>query len=894
MQRKISRLVAALLTIGLLSGPAVGKGFLRGAIYTSSSPLSLPLATQSNFSPTFLGSFKLPSGYSWAAGMSVSGSTLYVAEHVYDPADSAHYTLGMAAVTLPSLSSPAAYDGSNATASQLYAPSLPTTYVAPATYTATITPTTGAVTATFSSLPAGIAGGQGWYAYFENSSGSLIQDVLVTGVNGNTITFSPSLSSATYGANVQIHQWNPSIPWGQSDGYKIAGSMVSGGKLYMTGGTYYDGTCSDTGAQGTISGNVLTLTHAAGSLPVTAGMIVSGTGVPAYTYISAILSGPLAGAAVTTQPSGTLTNGTYTNVSLSNDSSSGTGAVATITVSGGVVSNISGGSITTAGSGYAIADTLYMPQASIPGATSNGVVTVTSITNGGDGNLQLANSQGTAIPNISTSQAFTFQANVGWILSANTDISASSWGIANTATGYSYNPSGLQPQEYSRRYAGVISPVPSTWQSLLGGPAFVGSGLGLSVLSCSVPPGPSFSVFDPSGVSSTGGSVSVTPALDYWTTGLQKEPGASPYSSLSYRSFAGPFPNPPSGPYNGTYTITSGNGTGPNGLTGATAFTLTSPFPNNGGTTGFLDTTSTATTGTDGNDLVATAPTGGWPQSWAANYWVGGQIYDLTRNSDCRPDSSTAVTAGNAGTITLHCPETVSMQSGDQYALTFFSSAPDAPYEVTFSDGEQRLVQMLYNSTSAPDPSVNVFATLTGCSSGQCSNTALTCTSCTTSVTIAPLGDAYSSEYDGPLGTEFIDPGSSSLLVLTMHQFGLASGRPYTGECGGGASGSNNLPVPPDTTVYMAPQIFAYKMQDIYNQEKGTGNIWTANPYSTWDFPGYANWTSATNGCVSPGAGIGTGSIGWATYDPVGGILYVAVAYSSNNEVVEEYSIPSL
>ena len=79
---------------------------------------------------------------------------------------------------------------------------------------------------------------------------------------------------------------------------------------------------------------------------------------------------------ITTQPTGALTNGTYSGVSLPNDSSSGSGCVAQIVVSGGVVTNVT---YTSPGSGYAIGDTLFIPSSAIPGATANGVVTIENV-----------------------------------------------------------------------------------------------------------------------------------------------------------------------------------------------------------------------------------------------------------------------------------------------------------------------------------------------------------------------------------------------------------------------------------------------------------------------------------------------------------------------------------
>jgi hypothetical protein len=80
---------------------------------------------------------------------------------------------------------------------------------------------------------------------------------------------------------------------------------------------------------------------------------------------------------ITTQPTGTLTDGTYPNVELITVTGTGTGAIATVVVSGGVVTTVT---ITAPGSGYSIGDTLGIPSADITGATANGVVTVATLT----------------------------------------------------------------------------------------------------------------------------------------------------------------------------------------------------------------------------------------------------------------------------------------------------------------------------------------------------------------------------------------------------------------------------------------------------------------------------------------------------------------------------------
>jgi hypothetical protein len=102
----------------------------------------------------------------------------------------------------------------------------------------------------------------------------------------------------------------------------------------------------------------------------------AGSTYTAAWYMGLVNGNGVATVSITTQPTGTLTNGTYTGVALADDSSAGVGAVATVTVSSGAVSAVT---ITAPGENYAIGDTLYIPSGSITGATANGVVTVATL-----------------------------------------------------------------------------------------------------------------------------------------------------------------------------------------------------------------------------------------------------------------------------------------------------------------------------------------------------------------------------------------------------------------------------------------------------------------------------------------------------------------------------------
>lgn len=96
-----------------------------------------------------------------------------------------------------------------------------------------------------------------------------------------------------------------------------------------------------------------------------------GSGINQFTFTGLILT-------LNTLVGGTTyTNGTYTNVTLTGGS--GTGAKATITVAGAVVTTVT---ITKAGNGYTVGDTLSATAASIGGTGSGFSIKVATINDG--------------------------------------------------------------------------------------------------------------------------------------------------------------------------------------------------------------------------------------------------------------------------------------------------------------------------------------------------------------------------------------------------------------------------------------------------------------------------------------------------------------------------------
>lgn len=153
------------------------------------------------------------------------------------------------------------------------------------------------------------------------------------------------------------------------------GSLVSGGAGY-TNGTYTNVPL----AGGTGTGATANLTVAGGIITV-ATINAPGTGYSVNDTLTLTSTTPGTPGAVKAgaigSPGSTYTNGTYTGVALTGGS--GTGAQATIVVSGAAVSSVT---ITAAGSGYKVNDSLSATAASI-GGTGSGFTWIVSLVTGG-------------------------------------------------------------------------------------------------------------------------------------------------------------------------------------------------------------------------------------------------------------------------------------------------------------------------------------------------------------------------------------------------------------------------------------------------------------------------------------------------------------------------------
>ena len=214
--------------------------------------------------------------------------------------------------------------------------------------------------------------------------------------------------------------------------------------------------------------------------------------------------------------------------------------------------------------------------------------------------------------------------------------------------------------------------------------------------------------------------------------------------------------------------------------------------------------------------------------------------------------------------------------------------AGDGPYQITFSDGEQRLVHLTNGNANVPDKLYTCNYGVTGCTSFP-ALTSCPASGCSTSVTVNPMGDNYFSEYDGPMGYGFIVPGSRSLLYISIHEYGPAGTR--GSGCNRGASGSNDTPIAGDTQNYRRVQITAYDLKQLYEAHQGQIPVYSISPYTFWDFPNWQAAANAPNGC----AGLaGNGSF---FFDPSDNILYGTFSsnnYGYGNMIVDEWRVNPL
>ena len=216
------------------------------------------------------------------------------------------------------------------------------------------------------------------------------------------------------------------------------------------------------------------------------------------------------------------------------------------------------------------------------------------------------------------------------------------------------------------------------------------------------------------------------------------------------------------------------------------------------------------------------------------------------------------------------------------------TAAPYGPYQVTFSDGEKRIVHLTNGNVDVPDDLYSCNYGVTGCSSFP-GLSGCPAVGCSNTVTINPMGDNLFSEYDGPVGYGFIVPGSRSLLFISLHQYGPSEARGL--GCHKNASGSNDAAISPDTGNYDRIQITAYDLSELYDARQGKIPVYSVSPYAFWQFPNWQLAANATNNCAKMA---GTGSF---FFDPTTNILYGTFSsntYGYGNMIVDEWKVNSL
>ena len=431
---------------------------------------------------------------------------------------------------------------------------------------------------------------------------------------------------------------------------------------------------------------------------------------------------------------------------------------------------------------------------------------------------------------------------LGWIATTSPSLSGT-WNAVNTTGQNAVTYIGRSAAQSSRYLAGPLSITPSIWTSLLGD-NFESGGPGFSVVSCAQSWGPAFQSFNVNNVSDSGGAVPVIAALGYYDAANEQIGG---------RVFSGPFPdqNGYSGPYYPATlsTIPAQNDTSETLVLPTTVISFTATVA----TTGEMNVTAFTSGAFSNNaityDLTGTGiPTGATMQPafdyspgatlTTGNYWEG--------DTPTTAISSETLTATPAG----------------------FQGAP--AWTVFFSDGSSA-IGTINGSTFTP------LAPLTGCVSTN---------PCTTSVTLAPMGDQYFSVYDGQNGGGFIVPGTSTYVAFFDHNYGIQRPKNSKSSCDPSSSESWWTPLYPDTQNYQTIGMYLFNMADLVAGYNGSQQPYAANPYGYLSFPDEANLVPTS--CVIGTLG-STYAIGWSYFDAATDIWYVATGRDPT--IIDEYKV---
>lgn len=448
----------------------------------------------------------------------------------------------------------------------------------------------------------------------------------------------------------------------------------------------------------------------------------------------------------------------------------------------------------------------------------------------------------------------------GWAALTPTSSIGTTWGNLNSAALSALFGTSISSNRFM---AGPLGMVPTIWQPYFG-TAYMTSGEGLSIASCGISQGPSFVSFNPSSITSAGAQINGTVGLGYTVT---------PSQQLTKINYSGPYPLTTT---TGYYPITLS--TPP--VAGATSATISLP-------TQVVTVTADLSNATVNNNLVVTAVT---PGDTISNSGISYTLSDTAgiltgANIGVMPAMSYAPgTALGTGTYILSnlVPGTA---TGDTVTMTPEGYETDVEaWEMFFSDGEIRLGTI--------SGSKFTFITAPVCSATSCqtiSASPLTCSpSCSTSAQIAPMGDAWSTDYDGPVGYGFFVPNTRTFAALELHLNGPNFGRTIS-ACDTNASASNSYQTPlvPDPKPYQQLLLYLYDAKQIYDAEHGSINPYSVRPYDVIGFYDDANLADSA-GCFP----ISYYQNGFAYFDPSDDDFYLNMSAGTNGAVIDyEYHL---
>ena len=425
----------------------------------------------------------------------------------------------------------------------------------------------------------------------------------------------------------------------------------------------------------------------------------------------------------------------------------------------------------------------------------------------------------------------------GWVVSSTLPISGDSWGAVNVPF-----VNGAPSTEYSRSLAGPIYATPPIWQPYFGAD-YSTSGNGLSIVSNNVPQGPSYQSFNVADISAQGANTPITPILLYTTTN----------DTLSASGFSGPFPvctqtascSPSATGYPAVLSSTP--------KAGDVSETISLP-------TGVVTGTANIAISGAGNGTITSISSGTLSDS-AVQYTVTDTAGVLPSGTEFVPayDYSPGTAVGT-GSYAMGVPtaaataDTLTMTPGGYHT---------AEWTMTFSDGESR-VGVISGSTFTFSPA------LTGTPSQ--------------SVTVAPMGSAWNTDYDGPVGTGFWVPGTSTFISIYYHKDGPPRSRTVADPCGGANASTSFFALAPDTGEYGQLVMLLYRASDLYNQVTNPAAYppYSATPYATVTFPDESHLFNSS-GCPTVQAYANS----WASFDYSDSTLYVA----ANGADLFEYKV---